>query len=173
MTHAKVLSAFEGHAGGRIIIATLGDDPAAGEEVSVTVPGRAVWQVHSITATLVASVGAADRKPGWCLDDGTNRFYHVHTTVAHTANKTIVYSAAPGIGVVEAADAEAVTLPLPPTIMLPGWRIATHTFNLQAADNWSAPVLYVTELPERGAGVWDDMIRALSHEILERRESNV
>ncbi len=173
MPHARVLSAFEGHPAGRIIVATLGDDPAAGAEVSVTVPGRAVWQVHAITAVLVTDVSIANRVPHFIVDDGQRTMFEVASLAAHTASLTVRYSLAPGIAGDAQIAAGAVVLPIPPLVLLPGWRIRTATDAIVAGDNWGAPVLYVTEIPERGFDVWDDLARAVARELIERRALNV
>ncbi|MCH8991464.1 MAG: hypothetical protein IIA44_06910 [Acidobacteria bacterium] len=173
MPHARVLSAFEGHPAGRILVASLGDDPVAGAEISVTVPGRAIWQIHAITAILVTSVDVADRRPLFRVTDGQRTIYEVASPAAHTASLSVRYSLTAGI----AGDAQiaslAVVLPIPPLVLLPGWTIATSTVAIESADNWGAPVLYVTEIPERGEGVWDELARAVAEEIIERRAISV
>ena len=173
MPHARVLSAFEGHPAGRILVASLGDDPAAGAEISVTVPGRAIWQIHAITAVLVADANVANRVPHFIIDDGQRTIYEVASPANHTANLTVRYSLTAGIAGDAQIAAGAVVLPLPPLVLLPGWRIQTATDAIVAGDNWGAPVLYVTEIPERGEAVWDELARAVAVEIIERRAINV
>ena len=172
MPSARVLDAFAGHPGGRILVASLETDPAAGAEISVTVSGRAIWQVHAITAALVTDGNAANRVPHFVFGDGTNTIYEVASLAAHTASLTVRYSLTAGIAGDAQIAAGAVVLPIPPLVLLPGWQMTTSTDAIVAGDNWGAPVLYVTEVPERGAAEWEELVGALAQEIAERRGVN-
>lgn len=172
MPRAQILEAFAGHPGGRLLVATLGDDPAANTEISVTVPGRAQWRVHAISAVLVTDATVANRRPRFTFSHQGRTYYSVAGQADHTASTTVRYSAAEGI----AGDAQVasgrVVLPLPPLMLLPGSVFETETANLQSGDNWGAPVLYVTEIPERGPAVWDELVDAFAREVAERRFTN-
>lgn len=124
-----------------------GTDPAAGVEISVTVPANTIWSVRSISAALVTDANAASRRTRATLDDGTTVFHRVSTGVDHTASLTVQYSWAPAgaaaIGVVAVTDA-TVNVPLPiPTVLWPGHKFVTVTGAIVAGDNWGAPQLSV------------------------------
>ena len=173
MPHARILTALEGHPGGRILVASLEDDPAAGAEINITVPGRAAWEIMAVTFTLVTSSDVAIRTVSVSFDDGQHVFVRVAMPTTQSASLTWTYSLFAG------GDRQSILFGLlrqalpADLVMLPGWRITTLTSNLQAADNFGAPVLYIREIPERGEGVWDDLARAVATEIIERRAINV
>jgi hypothetical protein len=168
MPRAQILEALAGYPGGRILVATLGDDPAAGAEVSVTVPGRAMWRVHSVVAQLDTDGTAANRVPRFDFAYGGRTIYSVASTVAATADTIVNFAAGEGCDHGGSVAAGAVTMPLPPLLLQPGATFATVTDAIVAGDNWAAPVLYVTEIPERGPDVWAELIAALRAELSAR-----
>lgn len=123
----------------------VGSDPAAGAEVSETVPTNAMWRLLSMAVTIVCDATVATRTPGLALDDGTNLYYRGPVGQASTASQTTVYTfanvgASQGAGGVAAVQVAPYELYLPPAS-----RIRTITNNLQAGDDYSAPVLHVME----------------------------
>lgn len=160
MAHARIVTSYDLGPEGRVLIATAGDDPAAGAEVSITVPGRAVWRVLAFRAVLVTDATVTNRQVSLLVDNSETVFWQVAAGAVQTASLTVRYSAAPGI----AGDAQVaggvVVLPLPPLTLLPGWRIRTSTVALQAGDDWGAPVLYVQETPQRGVEVGQEALRS-------------
>lgn len=128
-----------------------GPNPAAGAEVSVVVPGGRIWIVEAITVTLVASADVANRNPVMTLTDGNTEWARIGLSVSQTAGLTVVHSWIRSIGYGSGTVAVgSVHYGLPSVPMFPGWRLATVTQNLQAADDFGAPVLLVTEIPYRG-----------------------
>lgn len=170
MPSMRVLDALAGTPGGRILVVTTGADPAAGAEISFTVSGRSALRVHAITAVLTTSATAANRVPHFIVSNGETTLYEVCGADAHTAGLAVRYSLIPHGAVVSEIAALSVVLPLPELYLLPGWTLTTSTDAIEADDNWGAPALYVTEIPERGEGVWDDLLAALAAEIDQRRQ---
>lgn len=169
MPHAQILSAFEGHPAGRILVANLSDDPAAGAEISLTIPGRSAWDIYAVFFSMVTDANVASRFANVTLDDGQNVFARVVSPLLQGASSTRSYTYYRGADV-STVSAEGIRAPLPePLRMLPGWRIRTETQNLRAGDNYGAMTLYAQETPERGGAVWDDLARAVAREIIERR----
>jgi hypothetical protein len=126
-----------------------GTDPAAGAEVSETVPVGAKWRLISFSVTLVTAVAAANRSPALIIDDGTNILYYSTLHAVQTASLTRIYQYAQGSYWVSAADANGVYQDgLPGLYLMPGWRIRTLTTNIQAADNWGAPQYSIEEYVE-------------------------
>lgn len=125
----------------------VGDDPAAGAEISLTVPRGVVWELLTVQAILTADATAATRAARLLLDDGTREFYRIGSGTNQNAGDVFVYTWAVGQGVNTAfAAAVTVALPTPPFLLPGGYRIRTSVLNLQAGDNWAAPVLLVREV---------------------------
>ena len=128
-------------------LSIAGSDPAAGAEISETVPANTIWSIRSVSAALVTDGTAANRRVRATLDDGSAVYHRVSAGVDHTASLTVQYSWAPvgaaAIGVVAVTDA-TVNVPLPsPSVLAPGDRFITVTGAIVAGDNWGAPQLSV------------------------------
>ena len=126
-------------------IATVvtGSDPAAGAEISVTVPAGEIWRVISARATLVSDATVANRTASLTFDDGTS-VYFGSGTFAQTASQTGVYNWGNSLGAEDTTVLLALTQTIPQGLLLTaGSRIRTVTTSIQAGDNWSAPVIYV------------------------------
>ena len=126
-----------------------GTNPAAGSEISETVPANAIWSVQSISALLVTDATAADRRVRVTTDDGTTVYHQVSSRVNHTASLTVRYTwtpfGAPAAAVIAATDA-TIVVPLPnPTILAAGHRFISVTGAIVAGDNWGAPQMSVEE----------------------------
>ena len=132
-------------------LVTLADDPAAGAEVAVTVPGRAAWRVLSVLVALVADATPVVRRPALVLDDQTTTYLTIPsaadqantTTVTYNWSELLGYSIADATGLRQAMGMQGLTVQ-------PGHRLRTVTTGLQAGDNYGRPVLLVHEVPERG-----------------------
>lgn len=130
---------------GGTIRSLTGTNPAAGVEISETVPTGARWELLAWSATLVTDATVANRNPALLVDDGTNTLFIARAADNHAASLTIVYSAGAGLGR-EASIASRVLLALPLRLtLLAGYRIRTVTGSLQAGDDWSAPQFLVEE----------------------------
>lgn len=129
-----------------IIRSITGTDPAAGADVSETVPTGARWRLIALRALLVTDATVANRRPSLVLDDGANIYAQLPgpTDMAASTTWTNVWG--------EGAQAQAggpipgSVAPVPATHrLLTGHRLRTSTANLQAGDNWGVPVYLVEE----------------------------
>jgi hypothetical protein len=119
-----------------------GANPAAGAEWSVTVPANQLWKVTSVTATLVTAVAAANREVSLVTDDGAVITTTSPTGLTHVASLTKAYTwiaflSWRGVG----AQALNQVTGMGEHWLPAGHRIRTVTTNIQAADDWSAPVI--------------------------------
>lgn len=125
-----------------------GTQPAAGADISETVPTGYIWQLRAITMTLTTSNQAANRHPVMVFDDGTNPFWEGDGNLIIAASSSPRISGSPGY---TAADIEGTInyiLQMPSVLtLLPGWRIRTLTNGIQTLDQWSAPQYVVEEWP--------------------------
>lgn len=123
-----------------------GTNPAAGVEISETVPAGVSWVLRSIAFSLTTSATAANRAVRVVLDDGATIFLRTGGNTTQTASQTLDYVAA-DFGVVGTIGTQTVLvgMPLPPYRLLPGHRVRTITINFQAGDDFTAPVLEVEE----------------------------
>lgn len=124
-----------------------GANPAAGNEVSITVPAGKYWTVETFKFVLVTSATVANRLPALSLDDGTTEFWRWRSTVAQTASLTwTYYFLASTDNEVNRSAVNEMYEPLPASLILgPGFRILTTTSGIQGTDDYGVPVLYVTE----------------------------
>jgi len=134
-----------------------GTDPAAGAELSQTVPSGERWKLLTLWARLVTSVTAADRYPRLVVDDGTNWLWITDPSAAHTANTAMSYTV--GAGQPRQADVYAARVWAYPEDLwlLPGYRLRTDTPSLQAGDDWEAPQLLLAKwvYPRNGVNLYD------------------
>lgn len=123
-----------------------GTNPAAGVEVIETVPAGAIWRPVSLQAILVTDATVINRAVRFALDDGASEYYRSPGLANHPASTTVTYSAASNATIVVAGIDTTLLHALPQDLrMLAGHRIRTATANLQAGDNWSAPVMLIQE----------------------------
>lgn len=124
-----------------------GADPAAGAEVSVTVPALTTWLVISARANLVTSAVVGTRIPWLVADDGALEFFHSVPAASPTASTTtrMCWTTGSGDGI---ATGERVANHLPDLglPLLAGYRLRSVTQGLDPGDNWSALELLVAEL---------------------------
>jgi len=122
-----------------------GTDPAAGSEVSETVPTNARWKLRAMSFRLVTDPTVATRMVQLVIDDGTNEFYRYTAIDTQAASASYLYEANP-LGFLPGSIAKAIHIPLPLEVLLfQGWRIRTNTANLQSGDDFGAPQLLVEE----------------------------
>lgn len=128
-----------------MIRAITGTNPAAGVEISETVPTNARWQLRSIFMTLTTAVAVANRQVAITIDDGANNVLVTYSASVQAASLVNSYCVA-DFGTFQAAILTQHFIPLPmPFLLFQGWRIKTVTNSLQAADDWGAPILNVEE----------------------------
>ncbi len=122
-----------------------GTNPAAGAEVSETVPTGARWLLHALSVRLVVDATVANREPMLTLDDGATVFARFPLAANITASQTRDLTWAAVGAALTATQSNTLVVPLPPIPLLAGYRIRTVTANLQAADDYGAPQLLVEE----------------------------
>lgn len=123
----------------------VGTDPAAGVEISETVPDNARWRLILLTASLIADATVITRSPALAIDDGTNVFYQGGAVQTVVAGGGILISWGHGVGFAGSVVNGSLGA-LPVELMLgSGYRIRTTTANLQAGDNWGSPKFLVEE----------------------------
>ena len=122
-----------------------GTNPAANTEISETVPTNARWKLRGLVATLVCGAAVANRKPTLVIDDGASQLLRYSGLTNVTASQTVQFSAFQlGVGTQNAGvwdyfiTGEAAEISA-------GWRLRTITTAIQAADDWSAPQIFVEE----------------------------
>jgi len=132
--------------GSGAVRAIVGTTPAAGAEVSETVPTGARWLLISFTAVLTTSAAAANRIPVLNIDDGTNVFFVSPSAVVEGANLTTSNTwwgggfQTGGIQQTIVVNALGVSM-----LLEPGFRIRTVTSAIQAGDQYAAPKYLVIE----------------------------
>lgn len=122
----------------------IGADPAAGVEISDAVPAGKQWRLISVLLQLVTNATVANRRPHVIVDDGANVFHRRASNATQAASLTQNYLFA-GEGPEAAVRGTYVADPLPVQEIPAGARIKTVTENLQAGDNYGAPLYYVEE----------------------------
>jgi len=138
----RVRSMVEGRGNIRLI---TGTNPAAGAEISETVPTGARWRVLSARLTLTTDATVVNRMAMLRITDGATVIAETQAPQVQVASLTYTYNFL-RLG----ADRVLVQIGQIPIRMhdfiLPaGYTIQTTTANLQAADDWAAPVLHVEE----------------------------
>ena len=167
MAHARIRTNYDLGPEGVILIVTTEADPAAGAEVSVTVPGRAVWELISFRSTLVTDATVTGREPHLILGDGETTFIEVDNAFTVSASTTRRLHWFQGSDTNSGFDMDQAPMP-DHVLLLPGWTVGTITPNLQAGDNYGAPVLYVREVPQRGLAVGQDALLSALRRLIDR-----
>jgi hypothetical protein len=140
--HGKQEGPLEGPG---VLRSVTGTNPAAGAELSETVPTGARWHLHSLSASLVSDATATTRRVRFLVDDGTTVLGEWSELTGQTASLTGVYTfATQGVNLNYTNNVASVPAPITGQL-LAGWRIRTTTLNLAAGDNWGAPQLLVEE----------------------------
>lgn len=124
---------------------TLGTNPAAGLEISETVPTNARWLLKTFRFPLTTSAVVANRRPTLIIDDGANELWRVGSNVDQAASQISIYEAGAGAAFAT-LDARVFSLPLPVGLLLMGgYRIRTSTAAIDAGDDYAAPIYGVEE----------------------------
>jgi len=123
-----------------------GADPAAGSEISETVPTNARWRLLAMTFSLTTDATAVTRRVMLAFDDGSTIYAYEKAFEAQGANLTRAYSFVAGLNHEAVTGIGKIHGHLPKNLILPqGYRIRTTTSNLQAGDNLTAPAMLVEE----------------------------
>lgn len=125
--------------------AFIGSAPAAGAEISETVPVGRNWILRSFVTTLVTSATVASREPSVTVDDGgANILARSVDSSGIAASRTVILNWAPGLVQERGSVVHDMAFPMEMR-MLPTWRIRTNTLAIQAGDQYAAPAILVEE----------------------------
>lgn len=139
-------SAIEPSTAGRGVIRSItGTNPAAGAEISETVPTNARWRLLAIRAIFNADPTVATRAFTMQLDDGSSIYFQSGANVTATASQSPVVQWAAGGGGAASSGTVPVSHIAQRHYLMGGHRIRTTTNNLQAGDDWGAPQYLVEE----------------------------
>jgi hypothetical protein len=132
--------------GGGVHRTIVGTDPGATTEFAETVPTGARWEVLTVYNGLTTSAVAGTRTPRLILDDGSVEIARIANPLTIAQSDTNLFQWQAGATPDGTSDPDIGIAVLPsPTILLAGHRLRSSTGNMQAGDNWSAPVLTVRE----------------------------
>lgn len=131
--------------GAGVLRSITGTDPAAGVEISETVPAGARWRLLSLHTHLVTSATVANREVVFVFDDGATGYAEVPAGASQAATLTRQYSLTRGVQRFAVATSDVLSVPAPDILLPAGHRIRTATANLQAGDDFTAPQLLVEE----------------------------
>lgn len=127
------------------ILTVTGSDPAAGADISETVPTDARWRFMSISSRLVTDANVASRRNVWIFDDGTNAYFETPETSSQAASTTERHTLA-AVGHSRGVLITRHVEPGPPEMYLAaGDRIRTDVASIQVGDNWEAPQIHIEE----------------------------
>ena len=140
---SPIVSSTDGEPAIRTI---LGTAPAAGVEISETVPTGARWRLISLTARLQTAIGGANRIPYLFFSTGVGTF-GVYPQVGSTPANNVAYQTwGAGVPAVVAPGFDDTSTGIPETHVLPaGSSVRTVTNNIQAGDQYTAPAYSVQE----------------------------
>jgi hypothetical protein len=134
--------------GAGVLRSFAGTNPAAGAEISETVPTGARWRFISLRATLGTDATVANRAPVLTFDDGATAYAGAAGNFNQAASLSFVYHFG-AVGVNHVQTSVAAMVSTPGNLVLPaGHRIRTITGGIQVTDDWSAPQLLVEEWME-------------------------
>jgi hypothetical protein len=131
-----------------VLRSITGSVPAAGADISETVPAGARWQLLSMRATLTTAVAVASRQVKLTLDDGANRFYDTGDGPVQAASLAWAYTFAPTGSPPTNALTDVQIHYDNAQFEAPSYRVRTVTAAIQAADQWTAPQYVVREWQE-------------------------
>jgi len=119
---------------------TTGANPAAGAEISQTVPASERWKIKSVTVTLVTSAVVANRLPRLIYTRSGTEYMRAPAgaVVAASITATLCWA---NFGMTQNNSVSAIQCSLPDAITLDlSDVIATSTLSLDPGDDYGAPV---------------------------------
>ena len=134
--------------GGGLIGFSIGADPAAGAEATITVPTNEIWHIKSFIVTLVADATVANRRVGIRITNQGSIIYEKQTDYPLVASLSRKFCFANHEESATGTSAPTIAVGIPPNLYLrPGTIIATATAFIQAGDNFGAPVILYEKYP--------------------------
>ena len=113
-------------------------DPAAGVELTVTVPASTVWELQGFRAIFTTSATVATREVSLQLDDGTNTFYKAVASGTQTASLARGYNFTDSGSSYQSTGGGNFMVGIGRPMIGAGYRLSTSVSNLQATDAWTA-----------------------------------
>jgi hypothetical protein len=129
---------------GRLRI-VVGTDPAPGNQVLEVVPTAATWRLHSLILFLATSSAGTDRIVSLIIDDGIAHFFWGLPAGTQPPGTVMTYCAGGYSAPSTAGGNQIIGWPAQGLLLRSGSRIRTETQNMDAADNYAAPVMLVEE----------------------------
>lgn len=134
-----------------VINRVVGADPAAGVEVSYTVPAGSTLRLLVVTVSLVQGLTQTPQ-PTLVVDDGTNIIYQApgsSDATGQAASTTARYTWAVGLPLTARVGTTPnifAYAPLPDRLIVPAtWRIRTVTAGIGANTDYGVPSLLVED----------------------------
>ena len=156
---------WEGYTGERcgkdydgIFSTIVSSDPAAGAELSVTVPSNERWRVYSSSFRLQADGTNEDRNVFLTVSDNGNEYFRTFADGVVKADQEGIFTAAPlgfvgttGLGpsaIHQPIDVRTIMIPVYSGAFVPGGHtLATDTDGMQPGDDYSPAVVLVERCP--------------------------
>lgn len=123
----------------------IGTQPAAGAELSETVPAGARWRVLGWRSALTTSATASDRRPTARARSGANAICRWNAPVVQPASYVSTYMWGAGGWGNTPVFAFSSEWAMNEVILLAGQILDTLTTNIQSGDQWAAPAMLVEE----------------------------
>ena len=124
----------------------VGANPAAGAEVSVTVPNGAIWLIHAFTVTFVADANPANRRVNILFTNPNGQEVNTVTNINQVAGATKKYNVANYGAFVDSDQLDRLPSQLPSNLyLIAGGTITTSTESIQAGDDFGAPIILLEE----------------------------
>ena len=140
---SPILTSLEGNGYPRDV---FGTNPAAGQEISETVPTGARWQLLLFQAQFTASATVATRRPSLSYNIGGQQVGRSVNVTDITASQSGTFNWATGFPLTAPIQPGINNAALPnELVLLAGDSVATITTNLQAGDQWTNPRYVVRE----------------------------
>lgn len=140
-------SALRGPLDGAGAIRTIaGTSPAAGAEISETVPAGARWQLLAFRVLITTSAVVGNRAPYLTIDDGTMEYFSAGQNVVTAASSNKINRWTAGVSLNTGGIAGQAVQALGTMQMLTaGHRIRTSTTAIDVGDQYSAVLYQVRE----------------------------
>lgn len=125
-------------------LAYPGGIPAAGAEVSVTVPDGQMWRIRGIKLQLTTSATVGDREVSLIIKDADQEICFVPAGDVQAASLTYkyVYNAAEPWASSKVGTTVIQNMPTD-IVLLPGGEIKTSTTNIKAGDAFNVPYIHI------------------------------
>lgn len=119
---------------------TSGSNPAAGTEVSISVPTFEIWNIFYVMVQLITDATVANRRVHLRFTNGGGGLIDCFSDQDQVASTTRNYCFAKYGALPDTLDDTEILVPIPNDIyLIPESTIETATTNLQATDNFGIP----------------------------------